>query len=88
MLKGITKNGFEFELDESELDDMEFLETLAEAEENALAFPKICKMMLGEKQKKRLYDHLRNEKGKVPIEAVKDVIIEIMESSSEKTKNS
>ena len=87
MVKGILQNGFEFEIDVEELDDMEFVEALADVEENPLAFPKVCTLMLGEEQKKRLYDHLRNEKGKVPVKAVRESIIEIMRVSGEETKN-
>ncbi len=87
MVRGTLKSGFQFEIDAEALDDMEFVEVLADAEKNGLAFPKLCTMMLGEEQKKRLYDHLRNEKGKVPVKAVQDAIIEMMALSGGKTKN-
>ena len=87
MIKGILKNGFEYEIDTESLNDMEFVEVLAEAEKNPLAFPKVCKMMLGEEQKKRLYDHLRDEKGKVPIQDVEAALTEIMCAAGEKVKN-
>jgi len=35
MIKGVTKNGFCFEIDEARADNMEFLEALAETQENA-----------------------------------------------------
>jgi len=88
MVKGILKSGFEFEIDVESLDDMEFVEALADAETNALAFPRVCKMMLGEEQKKRLYDHLRDENGRVPVQAVQEAIIEIMSTSGDEAKNS
>ena len=87
MVKGTLKSGFKFEIDVESLNDMEFVEALAEADKNGLAFPKVCKMMLGEEQKNRLYDHLRNEEGRVPITAVHEAIIEIMTTSSDLTKN-
>ena len=87
MIKGKTKSGFTFEIDPEELNDMEFLEALAETSENPLAFPKVCAMLLGKEQKQRLYEHLRNENGKVPIEAVEKEITEIMSSSGEEIKN-
>ena len=88
MLTGTTKSGFYFEIDETALDDMEFVEALAELEENALKFPKVCTMLLGKAQKKKLYDHFRDENGKVPVEVISNAIAEIMTMAGESTKNS
>ena len=88
MLKGKTKSGFEFEIDETRLDDMEFVEALADVEENFLKFPKVCNILLGEEQKKRLYDHLRAEAGKVPVQLMSETITEIMILAGNSTKNS
>lgn len=88
MIRGKTSTGFEFEIDEMKLDDMEFLDALSEVDENPLKFSKIIKMMLGEEQRSRLYDHLRTEDGRVPVDAANAAIIEIMEYSKDDTKNS
>lgn len=88
MLKGKTESGFYFEIDETALDDMEFVEALADLEEDALKLPKVCNMLLGKEQKAKLYDHLRNEHGKVPASAVSSAIVEIMLVAGESTKNS
>lgn len=88
MVKGKTESGFEFEIEEAQLDDMEFMEALSDVQDDPLAFPKVCRMLLGEEQKKKLYDHLRDENGKVPIAAVNEAITEIMTISGEKLKNS
>lgn len=88
MISGKIKNGFKFEIDETKLDDMEFLEALAETQEDPLAFPKVCTKLLGIEQKKRLYDYLRDESGKVPIADVEGAVVEIMTASGEKVKNS
>ena len=87
MKKGTTSTGFTFEINEAELDNMEFLDALSEATENVLQFSKVVKMLLGESQRKALYDHLRVEGGKVPIESVSSAVYEIMELASEETKN-
>lgn len=87
MLQGKTESGFCFEIDESALDDMEFVEALADLEEDALKLPKVCNMLLGKEQKAKLYDHLRNEDGKVPINDVSNAIVEIMSVAGENTKN-
>lgn len=88
MLRGTTKSGFEFEIDEVRLNDMEFLDALAETQEDVLAFSKVNTMLLGTEQKKRLYDHLRDDNGHVPIEAMKEAIEDIFKSSGEDLKNS
>ena len=88
MLTGKTKSGFEFEIDETVADDMELLEDIAEADKDTTHFPGVLTKILGEDQKKRLYDHLRNENGRVPIEATLSEFTEIMNLAGEKTKNS
>ena len=70
MIKGTTTSGFNFEIDENTLNNMEFVDALAEVEENPLMISTVIKMMLSPDQKKRLYDHLRTEDGRVPVEAI------------------
>lgn len=87
MIKGTLKCGWDFCIDEKKLDDMEILDALSEAEENPLMFSKVCKKILGEKQREKLYDHLREETGNVPVEAVVEAVIEIINFSGEEGKN-
>ena len=86
-MKGKTSTGFEFDIEDERLDDMELVDIMAEIDENPLLMPKLCKMLLGEEQKKRLYDHLRSEDGGVPIEATTNAIQEIFSSPGD-LKNS
>lgn len=86
MMTGQTKKGFDFVIDETELNDMEFLELMADVDDNPLLFPKLVEQMLGKEQKTAFYDFYRNEKGKVPIDEVKDAIGEILAYNDE-TKN-
>ena len=86
-MKGKTSTGFEFDIEDERLDDMELVDIMAEIDENPLLMPKLCKMILGEEQKKRLYDHLRSEDGRVPIEATTNAIQEIFNSPGD-LKNS
>lgn len=89
MRKGKTKSGFEFEIDETTLDDMIFMEQLAASRNDALAFPAVLTMMFGEEQKKRLYEHLKDEHGRVPIAVTDEEISEIMQiAAGETAKNS
>lgn len=83
-----TGSGFEFEIAETTLNNMELVDALAEADEgNHLAISRVCTLLLGKEQKKKLYDHVRLEDGSVPIDAVTNILVEII-SSSNTAKNS
>lgn len=80
-------NGFEVEISENAMDNMELIDALAEmSDENPLEVSKVCSMVLGD-SKKALYDHLRTEDGRVPVTEVSKSIKEIFESFGEKGKN-
>lgn len=88
MIKGKTKSGFSFQLEESALDNFELIEEFAKADSGDVgALVRGITMLLGEEQKKRLYEHLRTDKGNVPIEAFQKAIFEIMEKAGVETKN-
>ena len=70
MIEGKTKSGFVYAVDEDSV-DQEFLDALAEANDgDLLKVSKALRLLLGDEQRKRLYDHLRDEKGHVPVKAV------------------
>ena len=87
MVKGKTKSGFEFEVDEKRFDDMVLLEAFAEAENDQYKFPHVLKLFLGEEQKNALYEHLKTKKGNVPIAKTLNEFMEIMEIVGENSKN-
>ena len=87
MTKGITKSGFEYEVDESAADNMELIDALAEAAgDDMLAISRVCKMLLGKDMRKKLYDHVRAADGRVPIKNAVDEIMEIMQAMGDKGK--
>lgn len=88
MVKGKTKSGFEFELDDEAMDDLEFVELLAESDMNPSVIPQIVKTILGEKQYAELKEHLRNDKGRIPMSAVDEALTEMFEAAGESVKNS
>lgn len=65
-----TSSGFQCEIDTEVLDDMEILDILLEMEDNPknslIYYNKIMKKMMDEETKNRLYEHLREENGRVP----------------------
>ena len=83
-----TSTGFTIEVDEENFDDIEFVEMLAEVEDDVLKIPKVIKMTLGEDGKKALYDHVRNEKGRAPASKVIEIFKEIMDLTGDGGKNS
>ena len=88
MRSGTTSSGFKFKIDEVDLNDMEFIEIMAEAEENPLKYPKMVERMLGKEQKKKLYDHVRTKEGSVPPDAIDKEVEEIFILAGEDAKNS
>lgn len=87
MIKGKTSSGFEYAIDPAALDNMELVDAIAEADENYLAVSKVIRLLLGDDQRKKLYDHLRTEQGTVPVAAVKDALLEIFKGSGQQVKN-
>ena len=90
MVKGKTSTGFEFEVDKEQMTNVEFLERFAEVQEgNNLGVFKLIETTMGKAQKKKLYDHCRNEKGMVPIDRVNEEVSEIFAAlaKANETKN-
>lgn len=81
MITAKTESGFSVELEESTLDNMEVLDALSDLDEgNPLAMSRLVVKLLGKDGKKRLYDHLRTEDGRVPASAVEGAITELFQS--------
>ena len=61
---------------------------MAEAqEENPAMFSKAVLLLLGKDQRKKLYDHIRDDNGRVSVEAVTNSFVEIFEALGEQGKN-
>ena len=82
-IKGVTSNGFEFSVDKDVMNDAEFMEILEDASDNTPSYRKIGVKLLGEEQKKKLYDHFRTKDGRVPLDAINTACLEIIEASTE-----
>lgn len=79
-----TATGFEADIDDSCIDDMELFEAVADLQGgNALAVPTVIRKLCGDK-KQALYDHCRLESGRVPIQAVTLEITEMFEALNAK----
>lgn len=88
MVKGVTKSGFEFELEENVINNMELVDALADcADDNPFAVSKAVKLLLGNDLRQKLYDHLRTEDGRVPMEDVSAAVSEIFAAFGTAGKN-
>lgn len=88
MINVKTKSGFEIAVDDEAMNSMELVDTLVEVESNdLLAVSKLGEMLLGKDGKKKLYDHLRNDKGIVPVDLFMQELNEIMGALGDSAKN-
>ena len=97
MLTGVTSSGFNYEIADDRLNNMELIDAIAEYDdlagaegeeanvELALILSKLCRLLLGHQQKKKLYDHLREPGGNVPPLKVAAEVMDIIKN--EKAKN-
>lgn len=86
MIKGTTKSGFKFEIDETKLNDYRFMKDLSKMEENPLRFPAVLEKILGDEQEEALMKHLEDEEGRVDTEKVAEELADIL-SNGKETKN-
>lgn len=88
MKKGQLSNGFNYEIDETKMDDMEFLDALAEArDEDPISVSVVIRKLLGKEQRTAFYDHLREEDGRVPIQKTMDALNEMFDQMGAEAKN-
>lgn len=81
MIEGTTSSGFTFSLEDGALDDMELLDALVDLQEDdTAALSRVCRRLLGDEQRKALYDTLRTDSGRVPASAVTAAIGEIFQA--------
>lgn len=89
MVKGKTKSGFAYSIDEAVTNDMLFIESLAKADKGDLmALSSILVTLLGEKQKEKLYEHVKDKDGHVPIDKTVAEVTDILSGAGETLKNS
>lgn len=81
------ENGFEATIDDAVMDDAEFVDLLADVEENPLRAGRILTWIYGKEGKKALYDHIRTKDGRVPVQAMNDAIEQTFNALGESEKN-
>ena len=90
MTKIVTKSGFEVEIDETCMDDMELLdEIVALRDGDITVYPGIVRRIMSAEDKKRLYDHIRDEAtGRVPTSAFAAEVTDIFDGLKDGKKSS
>lgn len=87
MVKGVTRSGFEFEVAEDIVDNMELFEALCDLDDgDERAIVPVCRIILG-KQKAALYKHLRTEDGRVPVTKVVEEVADILNAVKDGKKS-
>lgn len=81
MITGTTVSGFEYSINPVIFDDMEFIEDIAEVETNGTKIVSLVKRLLGEEQKKALYEFCRAGDGHVSKNKVVEILTQIMQSA-------
>lgn len=87
-MKITTQSGFTCDLPDNAADNMEIVDALAEMQSDSdmLAVSRVLRLLLGDANRKALYDHLRVD-GRVPIEAVSAEISDIFAALGQAGKN-
>jgi hypothetical protein len=87
-LKGKTESGFDFEIDAKIADDYEMVESLVAIDKGEYGeLITVIDKILGEEQRQRLKEHLRDENGKVSLKAMVKEMRDILSEAGEQTKN-
>lgn len=88
MVSGTTKTGFEYTVEEDALNDMVLVDILAdESKDEAYKLSAVTRRLLPEDQRKALYDHVKLDTGRVPVDAITREVEDIFAALGEPGKN-
>lgn len=83
-----TNSGFEIDFNATCMNNMELLDQLVAMETgDILAVSKICNLIFSKEDKQRLYDHVKEKDGRVPLEKIDVEINEIFSLAGNQGKN-
>lgn len=75
-----TTTGFMWDVDDDARDDQELVDTLIEMDEHPQRYSRVLEILLGKEGKKALYEHCRNDKGRVSATLIQHELFDIFES--------
>ena len=77
-MKVVLEDGFALDIDDKKLDDYELMEALTDIDKGKTGrITDAVDILLGE-EKKHLFDHIREEKGYVSMEAVQNALLGVI----------
>ena len=88
MINVKTDSGFSCKVNEEKIDDMKFLKLLREMEKSTYLIDDVARVMIGDENTDKLYEHLEQEDGRVPTSLFITTVLEIMEKAGQKSKKS
>lgn len=83
MLKGKTKSGFEYTIDENSLNDYRLVKDMAKLEDDPLKIVSVMERLLGSEQEEALCNHVADADGKVDITKITEEFTEIFNNQKE-----
>ncbi len=87
-MRGVTKSGFEFEVNDGIVNNMELVDALVEIQKGSMgAVSDLLNCIFSKEEKKCLYDHVRDESGRVPMDKCLAEATEIIQLAGEAGKN-
>ncbi len=83
-MKGVTKTGFEFEIEDGAMDDYELLEELCSIDKGDVGkIPGALEKVIGTEQKEALKEHVRCENGRVQVSKMVEEFMDIISYGNE-----
>ena len=90
MTKVTLSCGFEAEIDEQAVNDMRFLDLLSDYEkgdkEKIFSLKEMSDLILQPEEKAKLYEALKDEKGRIPIDSFGEAMTELVNQLGSKKK--
>lgn len=81
-MKVTTKSGFEWDIDPDNFNDWEMLEAFYDMDRDPRATVAVARTILGQEGLNALKEHLRTEKGKVPMDRMMDELTELLNNAN------
>lgn len=90
LIRGVTPNGFNFCLNKRKINDMAFIEALSKVEndDDPANIVALFDQILGEEQKRRLYEFCKEPDGVIPIEKCANEFAAILQAAGNDVKKS
>lgn len=76
-IEGVTSTGFKYKIEKRRLNNYILLELMGDLETNPLLITKVVRLLLGDEQKDKLVEHIKDDDGIVDMEKMNSEIEDI-----------